>query len=54
MTSSSTMIPTKEPPLVAVEYLDGVEVIFNGKFNTFKNWSVWNSQTVNSDDGIVE
>jgi hypothetical protein len=54
LTPSPTMTPTIEPPSVAVEYLDGVEIIYTDNFDTFKNWSVWNSQTVNSDDGVVE
>jgi hypothetical protein len=46
--------PTIEPPPLVLEYLDGVELIYVDKFDTFENWAVWNSQTADWADGVLE
>ena len=37
--------PTIEPPAIAVEFLDGAEILNVDGFDSMRNWSTWNSGT---------
>jgi len=46
--------PTLEPPTIAVEFLDGVEILYIDGFANMRNWNTWNSGTGNIVGGMFE
>ncbi len=52
--TSITPTPTIEPPSIAVEFLDGVEILNIDGFDNMRNWNTWNAGTGNIVNGMFE